>query len=218
MTEREFIEFIRQQRSEGSSFNLEDLANSVEILANDLNEKKTHFIFELIQNAEDNDYRPNTPPSLRIEVCEQEIEGELGPVLIVHNNETGFEEKHVMALCRVGKSTKTKAQDYIGEKGIGFKSVFRVTKCPYIFSNGFQFCLPEHNEETILRYIVPRWVDNPPAKVTESETTIILPIKGGEDALREVIDALHDIAPETILFLKKLESIEISVHLPQRQL
>lgn len=213
MTERKFIESIRQQRSEGSDFNLEDLANSVEILAIDLNEKDTHFIFELIQNAEDNDYRPNTSPSLRIEVCEQEIEEELGPVLIVHNNETGFQEKHVMALCRVGKSTKTKAQGYIGEKGIGFKSVFRVTTCPYIFSNGFQFCLPEHNKETILRYIVPRWVDDPPAKVIESETTIILPINRGEDALHNVIKALRDIAPETVLFLEKLRTIEISVHL-----
>ena len=133
----------------------------------------------------------------------------------MHNNETGFREKHVQALCRVGKSTKKKAQGYIGEKGIGFKSVFRITKCPYVFSNGFQFCLPEHDEETGLGYIVPRWVADPPAGVTESETTIILPINGGEEVVQTVVDALRDIAPETILFLKKLKSIEISVHLPE---
>ena len=74
-------------------------------------------------------------PSLRFEVCQQEIDGESGPVLIVHNNETGFREEHVQALCRVGESTKKKAQGYIGEKGIGFKSVFRITECPYVFSN-----------------------------------------------------------------------------------
>ena len=35
---------------------LESLNNSIQALANDLYSKETHFIFELIQNAEDNSY------------------------------------------------------------------------------------------------------------------------------------------------------------------
>ena len=33
--------------------------------------------------------------------------------------------------------------------------------------------------------------------------------------MQTVVGALRDIAPETILFLKQLKSIEISVHLPE---
>jgi hypothetical protein len=213
MTEREYIDDFRQQRKEGSRINLEDLASSVERLAKDLYNKDAHFIFELIQNAEDNDYGATTRPSLRFEVCQQKIGGETGPVLIVHNNEVGFQERDVEGICRSGKSKKGKTEGYIGEKGIGFKSVFSITECPYIFSNGFQFCLPENDEETGLKYIVPHWVADVPTWVSPYETTIILPTKN-ESNLRTVVDALCDIAPETILFLKKLNSIQISVCLP----
>jgi hypothetical protein len=217
MIEREFVESIRQDYSGLRDSPRVSLANSIRTLADDLYAKDTHFIFELIQNAEDNDYEPNRKPNLRFEVCLQEIDGGFSPVLIVHNNETGFREKHVQALCRVGESTKKKAQGYIGEKGIGFKSVFRITECPYVFSNGFQFCLPKDDEETRLGYIVPRWVADPPVGVVKTETTIILPISGGDEGVQKVVDALYDIAPETILFLEKLESIEISVHLPDNE-
>jgi hypothetical protein len=44
--------------------------------------------------------------------------------LYVFNNELGFREEHVRAVCNVGNSTKKGkgAQGYIGEKGIGFKA------------------------------------------------------------------------------------------------
>ena len=61
---------------------------------------------------------------------------------------------------------------------------------------------------------MPHWVVDVPNWVSPHETTIILPIKN-ENNLRTVVAALRHIAPETILFLKTLESIEISVHLPQ---
>jgi HSP90 family molecular chaperone len=39
-------------------------------------------------------------------------------------NEDGFTAKNLTVICDVGKSSKLGAQGYIGEKGIGFKSVF----------------------------------------------------------------------------------------------
>jgi hypothetical protein len=217
MTEREYIESIRQDYSGLRDRPRESLAGSVETLAHELYTKDTHFVFELIQNAEDNDYSPEIPPSLSFAVRQQGIEGEAGLVLIVRNNETGFEEKHVDALCAVRKSTKKKIQGYIGEKGIGFKSVFRITNCPYVFSNRFQFCLPEHDEQTGLGYIVPRWVADPPAWIVAGGTTIVLPINKDERGVRAVVGALRDIAPETLLFLNKLNSIEISIRLPKER-
>jgi hypothetical protein len=37
----------------------------------------------------------------------------------------GFAEANMRALCDVGSSTKASISGYIGQKGIGFKSVFR---------------------------------------------------------------------------------------------
>lgn len=47
--------------------------------------------------------------------------------VIVLNNEQGFSVENIKALCDVGNSTKKEpSAGYIGKKGIGFKSVFRV--------------------------------------------------------------------------------------------
>ena len=42
------------------------------------------------------------------------------------NNERGFSDKDVRALCAVGQSTKDVKGGYIGEKGIGFKAGFTI--------------------------------------------------------------------------------------------
>jgi hypothetical protein len=217
MTEQELINKIRSDysREKNTQRTLEGYASSIKTLADDLNSEKAHFIFELIQNAEDNDYADGITPTLRFRVNEIEIEGKRQIALIVENNETGFQEKHVDAICKVGHSTKSKSQGYIGEKGIGFKSVFRITSCPYIFSNGFHFSLPEKDEETDLGHIVPKWVDNIPAGIEQDWTNIVLPINEKNTSVKQVIKALMDIAPETILFLKKLKTIKIEVSTPE---
>ena len=54
---------------------------------------------------------------------------------MVDCNEDGFTRENVEAICNVGASTKTRnnSQYYIGEKSIGFKSVFMVAS-RYIFN------------------------------------------------------------------------------------
>ncbi|MDT8389833.1 MAG: hypothetical protein RRC34_04915 [Lentisphaeria bacterium] len=182
-------------------------------VSDDLNSNAAHFILELIQNAEDNAYADGVCPTLRFCLREIDISGMTRICLAVENNETGFEEKHVVKLCDATKSTKTKNQGDIGEKGIGFKSVFQVTDCPYIHSNGFHFCLPKSDPDTGLGYIVPVWSENATAVCNPQKTTIILPLKQGTP-LGTIKKALQKIAPETILFLSKLKTIEIEVELP----
>ena len=188
----------------------DSLNNSVQTLAADLYNKHTHFIFELIQNAEDNAY-DEPSPSLSFRLTKIDPTGSEGAdgALIIQNNETGFCHENVDALCAVGKTTKQKAHGYIGEKGIGFKSVFRVTENPHIFSNGYHFCLPERDEETGLGYIVPQWVDSPPEELNLSQTHIILPLTKGEFGYDKIEKMLMEIKPETILFLSKLQEIRI---------
>lgn len=188
----------------------DSLNNSIQALARDLYSKDTHFIFELIQNAEDNSYQ-KVEPSLSFRLLRTDPTGTQGSfgALIIQNNEIGFSSNNVEAICAVGMTTKSKNQGYIGEKGIGFKSVFRVTSIPHIFSNGYNFCLPERDGETGLGYIVPQWIAELPSKLYRSQTNIILPLDKSGFGYSKIKEMLHDIEPESILFLSKLREIKI---------
>ena len=72
-----------------------------------------------VQNADDNMYPENAEPTLTFILQESGI--------TVLNNELGFSARNIRALCDVGNSTKQgSGAGYIGQKGIGFKSVFQV--------------------------------------------------------------------------------------------
>jgi sacsin len=104
----------------------QDLQKSVQLLSKELYEKDIHFILELIQNAEDNQYLDSERPDLKFLLLDYDptdTENSDG-CLCIFNNEVGFDEENIKAICAVGHSTKSKKQGYIGEKGIGFKSVF----------------------------------------------------------------------------------------------
>ena len=198
------------QRVGESNLGRDSLNNALELLAEGLYSKDPHFIFELIQNAEDNSYH-ECSPSLSFWLTKIDPTGsqESDGALIIHNNEIGFTPENVDALCAVGKTTKQKAQGYIGEKGIGFKSVFRVTENPHIFSNGYHFCLPERDEQTGLGYIVPQWIDVPPTDLNLTQTHIILPLTKVEFGYDKIEEMLLELEQETILFLSKLQEIRI---------
>ena len=188
----------------------DSLNNSIQALAKDLYSKDTHFIFELIQNAEDNEYHSSEPAlSFYLTKTDPTLSNSPDGALIIQNNEIGFSTENVEAICAVGKTTKSKIKGYIGEKGIGFKSVFRVTKSPHIFSNGYRFCLPDYDVETGLGYIVPKWVDSLPRGLDPYQTSIILPLNENEFGYDKIEKMLQDIEPETILFLPKLKELQI---------
>ena len=87
---------------------------SLDRLSKDLYSKDTHFVLELVQNADDNSYPkkllkggPKGCPSVKFVVTADSI--------TVLNNECGFLEKDIRALCDVGRSTKGKHKfGYIG--------------------------------------------------------------------------------------------------------
>ncbi|XP_067914661.1 uncharacterized protein wu:fj29h11 isoform X3 [Heterodontus francisci] len=183
------------------------LGRSLERLSAELYSKDTHFVLELIQNADDNSYPPSndTPPSLLF-VVERDC-------IILLNNECGFEEKNIRAICDVGCSTKGKhAYGYIGQKGIGFKSVFKITDTPEIHSNGFHICFDKLSGP--MGYILPQWVDDErpvnlmglEAEKTRWTTKIVLPLKTQNQQEQNLF---HDIDPSLLLFLHRLRSVTI---------
>ena len=199
---KSIIEKIQAEKRNGDS---EDLRGALKIFAEQLNTEATHFVWELIQNAEDNEYAPDKQAELRLCIDTTDANG----CLIALNNERGFQEKHVRGICSVGRSSKNRAEspDYIGEKGIGFKSVFRVSDRPQIFSNGFQFCFSKPSSSEELGYIVPEWIEDVPKLVAAGVTTILLPLKPG--VVDSVAEQLAKIPPESILFLRKLKRLEL---------
>lgn len=205
---REHIEYIRREdygvdpeASEQEQRRLKSLRDKLDrtlkILAEDLYSKQTHFVLELIQNADDNTYLEGVLPRLSFSISPQR--------LLLSNNEVGFSKDHVRAICDVGKSSKRSKNGYIGEKGIGFKSVFTVSNSPEIHSSGYHFRFNKTDKDNLLGYVVPEWLDQSDC-VSYDGTTIILPAKPDQNFGAEILEGLN---AELLLFLTKLRELEI---------
>ncbi len=183
---RRFIERIAAERKKEINRLSKRLLRFV---AEELYAHDVHFILELIQNAQDNTYSSETK--------DQYIRFELASEIVkVTNNENGFKEEDVTGICDAGESKKTnKTLGYVGEKGIGFKSVFVVSETPRIFSNGFCFQLSEPD------YIVPKWFDPPDGIDPSKGTTILLPLRPDYAQGRKRLDPHGVIDEKIILFL-----------------
>ncbi|XP_065630943.1 protein NO VEIN-like [Quercus suber] len=120
---REHVEEIRRKKfSIGGEQNplTEDLHQAVKNLSAELYAKDVHFLMELIQNAEDNDYLEGVDPSLEFVITSEDITNTGAPsTLLIFNNEKGFSSKNIDSICSVGRSTKkgNRKRGYIGEKG-----------------------------------------------------------------------------------------------------
>lgn len=175
---QQFIERVRRsflvgddlpEHLQEGALNLQtQLNNALRLLSEDLYSKKSHFVLELLQNADDNSYQQGTTPKLTFEIRPGR--------LVLSNNEIGFTEDNISAICKVGASSKAEdKQHHIGEKGIGFKSVFSVSNAPEIHSNGFHFRFDRTEPTNLLGYVVPTWCE-PPEDANPDYTTIVLPI------------------------------------------
>lgn len=195
-----------------------DYDNALKILSEQLYSKDIHFIFELIQNAEDNHYHDNDVPALSFELLAVDPTNTPGckGCLVVRNNETGFEISNIKAISSIGKSTKANQKDagYIGEKGIGFKSVFVVSPAPHILSNGFQIKFLKDDRKTGLGYIVPYWLEsNFNEYASSTGTTLLLPLQdvlGSQTSMFDKVqNELAKLSAELVLFLRKLKKLSI---------
>ena len=115
------------------------------------------------------------------------------PNLMHCHFQVGFTNVNVKALCDVGKSTKQHKVGYIGQKGIGFKSVFKVTDAAEIHSKGFHisFDLVQHQA---LGYILPTWIEDTAQRAPEAPritslqsaaTRVVLPYKQVNAAFKQ---------------------------------
>ena len=173
--------------------------NALQLLSRELYNYDGHFLLELLQNADDNSYPDGVEPTLRIEVSDREV--------VVTNNEIGFSNDNVSAICHVGESTKqARKVESIGEKGIGFKAVFKVSDKPEIHSNGFHFCF-DIIKFGNLGMVSPSWVPESQHRGGAGETVIVLPF---QSALAIPIELADQFAPELTLFFRRIRRLKLS--------
>ncbi|XP_056175766.1 protein NO VEIN-like isoform X2 [Syzygium oleosum] len=190
------------------------LGRALQCLSQELYSQDSHFLLELVQNADDNTYLENVEPALVFILQDSGI--------IILNNERGFSAQDIRALCDVGNSTKKGSAGYIGKKGIGFKSVFRVTDAPEIHSNGFhvKFDISEGQIGFVLPTVIPPLDQNVLRKLKSAssdqfdtscwKTCIVLPFRSdlSEGTGRyNVISMFSEIHPALLLFLHRLRCI-----------
>ncbi|XVE81297.1 hypothetical protein DITRI_Ditri15bG0052600 [Diplodiscus trichospermus] len=190
------------------------LGRALHCLSQELYSQDSHFLLELVQNADDNVYSENVEPTLTFILQETAV--------IVLNNEQGFSAQNIRALCDVGSSTKKGYSGYIGKKGIGFKSVFRVTDAPEIHSNGFhvKFDISDGQIGFVLPTLIPpcnidsfKMLLNGDTSHVDDEcwnTCIILPFRSatskGND-INNIVSMFSEFHPSLLLFLHKLQCI-----------
>lgn len=126
-------------------------------------------------------------------------------------NEIGFTFRQLDALTRIGKSTKKAAngrKGYIGEKGIGFKSVFKVADVVHVASGCYEF---KFNRRNTIGMMLPIPSNFPSFDRVKDHTQFLLELKDNED-YRQISVDLHGLGPETLLFLRKLAQLDVSVN------
>jgi hypothetical protein len=183
----------------------ESLHQAAERLSQDIYSSDTHFLMELLQNADDNKYGHGETPQLEFALLGEKKDNVVA-ALEVRNNETGFDEKSVRAVCAIGKSTKAGRTGYTGHKGIGFKAVFVVSPQPEIHSGGYHFAFDRSRPQGLLQ---PRWMNQElPTSCHAWQTVIRLPMTE-KHRVKQVKDQLGKLRPEVLLFLRRVRSLTI---------
>lgn len=188
-----FLTDLAQQRQrflDGIEANQGDINLSI---FEDFYPDEAHFIYELLQNAED--------------AGASEVTFELEPhaCYFEHNGSRHFDEADIRAITGIHNSSKKNNPDRIGKFGVGFKSVFVYTKTPTIYSRDHSFKIVER--------VMPQAV--PPraglGDKTQFEFPFDNPNKNVKEAFAEVRSGLEQLSETTLLFLRNLQLIRWKV-------
>ena len=159
------------------------LHRSLRAPAEDLYRDDVHCISELLQNSDDNMYADDVEPTWVLHYAEA-----MAPMARcwTANNEQGMSALDVRAICDAGNSSKGGSGARIGRKGVGFKSAFRLSKCPHVLSGGFSFKF-DLDANGLLGYVLlelltPSALDNLPLRPrklwSEQQQTVFFAARG----------------------------------------
>lgn len=162
-------------------------------LLTDLYPDNAHFIYELLQNAED-----AYAQEVRFILHEDHIKFE-------HNGERLFLIEDVDAITSIGFSTKRDGVTNIGKFGVGFKAVFAYTETPQVESGDVHFRIRD--------MVVPEPDGlSRRSQIGDKQTRFILPFdnpkKLPEQARSEIEKLIKALGATTLLFLTHIRKIE----------
>ncbi|GAF87746.1 unnamed protein product, partial [marine sediment metagenome] len=174
------------------------VCNLQKVVSGDIWESHTRYVYELLQNAED-----EGATKFQIYISEKRAK-------IIHDGNS-FTPNDVRNLCYAASNKDP--NESIGYLGVGFRSVFTVTDAPEIYSGNYSFrfdkeeCMKEF-EESSLYYFYPFRIDQPTEKIDRRKTIFILSFKA-EGGFTETIEQLEKLGEHSLLFLRNIRSIII---------
>lgn len=176
---------------------------------------KSHFVYELLQNAED-----AGATGIRFVQYSDRLE-------VMHDGKS-FTTENLQGLCDIGQSDKVNDLNQIGEFGVGFKSVFGICETVRLYSSPRKKELAENCHPfavEIKDFTKP--VDIPAVDVPAGYTTLfVFPYSVGFQfsgfknlaALNEAITKrLKNLGVTTLLFMRHLELIEYEIKIPGKE-
>lgn len=178
-------------------------------LARNLYTSNARFVFELLQNSDDNLYSTGQVPSVSFSLYHNR--------LVVDCNEDGFTEDDLRAICDIGNSSKSNSQGYIGEKGIGFKSVFMAAYKVHIQSGNLSFSFVHRKGDSGMGMVMPMWEETA-TPLASNRTRITLFLHEDADAEREKRDRedirqqFRELEPAVLLFVRKLRRVDVTFY------
>lgn len=139
-----------------------------------------------------------------------------GAYLRTDCNEVGFTIREIDALARLGQSTKTAPvngqQGYIGEKGIGFKSVFKVANEVNVASGYYEF---KFDRSQLIGMILPNPSPFPGRNYAMALTQFLLRLNS-HTIYANILNDLSDIKPQLLMFLRKIKTLYVKT--PSRRI
>jgi hypothetical protein len=180
-----------------------DFEDGIKNLLTELYPDNAHFIFELLQNAEDARIKLNPKSKGAEKVCFLLKEDSL---TFQHNGEGLFTLDNIVGITGIGSSpTKSDDPTAIGKFGVGFKAVFAYTNTPEIHSGDFHF--------RICDLVVPVTEGVKQSLANPEETRFIFPFdnptkKTATTAVQEISEGLRAIGDNTLLFLSHIRKID----------
>lgn len=158
------------------------------VLLEKLYNERTHFIYELLQNAED-----AGATEIDFRLFQDRLE--------VHHNGRLFNEADVRGICGLVAGTKSDDLTQIGQFGIGFKSVYAFTHKPEIHSGNEHFFVEN--------YVRPFPTD--PFQIFPNWTTFVFRFDREDvrpdQAYSEIAYRLENLGNRTLLFLRSIKKV-----------
>ena len=178
-------DYIRIARRNGFEEGLRNLLS-------ELYPDNAHFIYEILQNAED------------ARATSVDFSLQTDRLVVTHDGARSFSLSDIESITSIGQSTKRDDATSIGKFGVGFKAVFAYTTRPEVRSGEFTFVIED--------LFVPRLTDGSvPPGTTSFTFPFDRPEKATAIAVAEVRRGLEELDEKTLLFLNHISTISYSL-------